>query len=145
MVRDAANGRLTAVVEGGYDFVDVRDVTDGVIAAALHGGNGRTYLLTGRYVSVKALVHEVGHLTGRRRRFDVLPLWFARLSAPLAELYYRIRGVKPLFTRYSLYTLSSPSDFSHERASLEMGYSPRPLTQTLEDTVEWMGLGRDRR
>ena len=94
---------------------------------------------------VKELVNEVGALTGRRRRFDVLPLWFARLTAPLAELYYRIRGVKPLFTRYSLYTLNSPSDFSHERASLELGYAPRPLKQTLADTVEWMGLGSGRR
>lgn len=74
----------------------------------------------------------------------MLPLWFARLSAPLAELYYRIRGVKPLFTRYSLYTLNSPSDFSHARASAELGYTARPLTQTLADTVQWMRLNGDK-
>lgn len=41
----------------------------------------------------------------------------------------------PLFTRYSLYTLRSPSQFSHERASRELGYQTRPLEETIADTV----------
>ncbi|HPU14312.1 MAG TPA: NAD-dependent epimerase/dehydratase family protein [Aeromicrobium sp.] len=140
LIRDAANGNLTAVVGGGYDFVDARDVANGIIAAAHAAPTGRTYLLTGHYAKVEDLVEMVAKLTGRKRRFNVLPLWFARLSAPMAELFYRIRGTRPLYTRYSLHTLTAPADFSHARASAELGYLPRPLDETLADTVAWLGL-----
>ena len=33
-VKNYANGKLPACVKGGYDFVDVRDVADGILAAA---------------------------------------------------------------------------------------------------------------
>lgn len=140
LIRDAAGGQLTAVVAGGYDFVDVRDVVDGIIAAALKAPKGRTYLLSGAYTPIADLVRIVAELTGRKRRFTVLPLWFARLTAPLAELYYRIRGTKPLFTTYSLRTVQSPADYSHARATAELGFTPRPLRQTLADTIAWLGL-----
>lgn len=142
LIRDAAGGQLTAVVEGGYDFVDARDVAAAIITAALEAPKGRTYLLNGGYTPIADLVRTVAELTGRRRRFTVLPLWFARLTAPLAELYYRIRHTRPLFTTYSLRTLQAPSDFSHARASEELGFNPRPLKQTLADTIAWLGLQR---
>nr|WP_175558384.1 NAD-dependent epimerase/dehydratase family protein [Tessaracoccus bendigoensis] len=140
LIRDAAGGQLTAVVEGGYDFVDARDVAAAIVTAALEAPKGRTYLLSGAYTPVAELVNTIAELTGRKRRFTVLPLWFARLTAPLAELYYRIRRTKPLFTTYSLRTLQSPSDFSHARATEELGFAPRPLRQTLADTIAWLGL-----
>lgn len=138
LIRDAASGHLTAVVAGGYDFVDTRDVATGIIAAALQAPNARTYLLTGHYSTVADLVHTVAELSGRRRRFNVLPLWFARATAPFAELYYRIRGTKPLYTDYSLHTLHAPAQFSHARATTELDYAPRPLSETLTDTVAWL-------
>lgn len=138
LVRDASTGRLTSVVRGCYDFVDVRDVVAGTLAAIEHGRNGRTYILSGHRMSVAELVNGILGALGRRRRPTVLPMWFAKLTAPLAEAFYRIRGTAPLYTSYSLYTLESPCDFSHERASAEFGYHPRPMSETLNDTVTWL-------
>lgn len=138
LIRDAASGQLTAVVPGGYDFVDTRDVASGTIAAALQAPRGRTYLLTGHYCEATDVVQQVAALSGQPRRFRVLPFWFARVAAPFAELYYRIRGTKPLYTSYSLHTLRAPADFSHARATAELGYEPRELSETLADTVAWL-------
>lgn len=49
-----------------------------------------------------------------------------------------MRKIRPLYTRYALYTLSSNGNFSHERASQELGYSPRDLKATVRDTVLWL-------
>ncbi len=138
MVRDVANGRLTSVVDGRYDFVDVRDVVDGIISAIEQNTKGRTYILSGHQISVAQLTDTVLAATSKKRRLTTLPMWFARLTAPLAELFYRIRGTAPLFTSYSLYTLHAQSDFSHARATTELGYQPRPLEQTIKDTVAWL-------
>ena len=69
----------------------------------------------------------------------VLPLWFAKLTAPLSEVYYKIRKMPPLYTSYSLYTLQSNSNFSHEKATKELGYEPRPIEETLKDTIIYLG------
>ncbi|MDI9629247.1 MAG: NAD-dependent epimerase/dehydratase family protein [Acidobacteriota bacterium] len=137
MVRDAATGKLPAVVDGGYDFVDVRDVAAGIISALTCGTPGRCYILSGGYFEVAKLVHDVCLLTGQRPPIKV-PLWLAKACAPAAELAARRRNVKPLFTGYALRTLNSPSEFSHQRATTELGYGTRPMSQTLADTVAWL-------
>lgn len=140
LVRDASDGNLAVIVSGGYDFVDVRDVAEGIVAAVLRGTNGHCYILSNRYFAVTDLVREVCRLAGRRRPPVKVPLWLARAIAPAAGLVARIRGVAPLFTSYSLRTLYSPSDFSHQRATTELGYEPRPMSETLADTVAWLAV-----
>ena len=137
LVRDWHDGRLTAGIRGGYDFVDVRDVADGILRCCERGRPGKGYLLTNRYVSVPDIFNLLSELTGRRRIRTFLPLWFIRAVAPLAELYYKCLRQKPLFTSYSVYTLESNSLFSHEKATRELGYAPRPFRDTLRDTLAW--------
>lgn len=138
LVRDLASGRLKALVSGGYDFADVRDVAAGTIAAARRGTSGRCYILSGEYVSVEDLATGVARAAGRTRIPPVLPMWLAKVIVPFAEAHYRVWRLTPQFTKYSLYTLLAASDFSHVRASEELGYTTRDVQETLNDTVEWV-------
>ncbi|MFA7673780.1 MAG: NAD-dependent epimerase/dehydratase family protein [Clostridia bacterium] len=138
MVKDLADGRLNACVKGGYDFVDVRDVANGITLAADKGKTGNTYILSGEYYSVKTMVDMMSRITGKKQIRVILPLWFAKMTAPLAELYYRIKKQKPLFTGYSLYTLQCNSNFSSKKAQDELGYTKKfSLKQTIQDTFDW--------
>jgi len=123
---------------GGFDFVDVRDVAEGIIACAKKGTKGECYLLTNRYYPVKELMDILSRLTGRKRITSYLPLWFVRLTAPMAELYYRILKQPPLYTKFSIFTLSTNNLYSHEKATMELGYSTRDMEETLKDTVDWL-------
>lgn len=137
MIADYLAGRLPACVRGGYDFVDVRDVAQGCLDAARLGRRGQCYILSGRHY----MVHQVLSMVRREggvRRLPVLPLWLARAAAPLLEWWARRRGRRPLYTRYSLYTLSSNDRFSHDKATAELGYRPRDLRETVHDTVLWL-------
>jgi dihydroflavonol-4-reductase len=61
------------------------------------------------------------------------------MTAPLAELYYKIKKQKPLFTSYSLYTLQSNSNFNSKKAQQELGYKLKfSLKQSIEDTYMWI-------
>ncbi|HOP11278.1 MAG TPA: NAD-dependent epimerase/dehydratase family protein [Oscillospiraceae bacterium] len=137
MIIDYFNGKLQTCVRGGYDFVDVRDVAEGTIAAAEKGKSGECYILSNRYCSVEELFDEMQKMSGRRKA-SVLPLWVAKMFAPIAELYYKARKRPPLYTPYSLYTLEANADFSHKKADSELGYKTRTLKQTLADTVAFL-------
>ena len=70
-------------------------------------------------------------------------MWFAKGTAFLSEVYYKIRRQPPLYTSYSLYTVSGSAAFSHRKADLELGYHPRSLESTLRDSIGWLEiLGR---
>jgi dihydroflavonol-4-reductase len=119
--------------------VDVRDVADGILRCAERGEKGECYFLTNLYVTVPQLFDTLTDLTGRKRIRTFLPLWFIRLTAPLAELYYRLLRQKPLFTRYSIHTLGSNAVFCHDKAAMVLGYHTRPFRETLADTLRWCG------
>lgn len=138
LIVDYMNHKLTAIVKGGYDFVDVRDVADGIIACCNLGRNGECYILSNHYFTIKEIVDLLHKITGKRKIKTVLPLWFAKMTAPIAELYYKCLKQKPLYTAYSLYTLTSNPNFSHQKATIELDYQPRAIEETLQDAVNWL-------
>lgn len=138
MITDVAKGSLRACVKGGYDFVDVRDVADGILKACEKGKKGECYMLSNKYIEVRELVDLVSKYAKVGKIKTVLPMWFAKLTAPLSEMYYKIRKEAPLYTKYSLYTLTSNANFSNEKAKKELGYTNRPMENTIKDTVKWL-------
>lgn len=138
LVIDFFKGRITSGIYGGYDFVDVRDVAAGILLALEKGQPGQGYILSNRFITVKEIFKLLHEVTGKREIKSYLPLWFVKGSAPLAEIYYRILRRPPLFTPYSIYTLGSNARFSHEKATRDLGYTPRAMRETLADTVAWL-------
>lgn len=137
MVMDYITGRLPACVKGGYDFVDVRDVAYGCITAVDKGVTGECYILSNRHYEVKEVLGMAREVCGGKR-LPVLPMWMARAAAPLMGWISRLRKQRPLYTKYSLYTLSSNDNFVHRKATRELNYHPRDLYQTIRDTVIWL-------
>jgi dihydroflavonol-4-reductase len=138
MIEDYLNGQLTSRVKGAYDFVDVRDVARGVLGAALKGRSGESYILSGHLVDLKVFFDLLRKLSGRTRIINVLPTWFAHISAPLAEFYYRLRRRPPIYSKYSLYTISSNAYFSSAKAESELGYQKTSFEDTIKATVKWL-------
>lgn len=132
------HGKLPAAIHGGFDFVDVRDVANGIVAAAGEGKSGECYILSNRFVDIKEMFDILSEVSTLKKLNLYLPLWIVKAFAPFAEIYYRLAHKTPLFTRYSLETLSGNAMYSHDKASRELNYSTRPLRETLIDTVLWI-------
>jgi len=131
-------------VEGKFDFVDVRDVAIGHILAAESGRCGEVYLLSGEQIEISQMRNLVQKAAGVKTAEFKLPAAIAALLAPLAEVYYHLSHQKPIFTRYSVETLRSNSLISSRKATEELGYQPRPVAATIEDTVAWWKQNRER-
>jgi len=129
--------RVNILVEGAFDFVDVRDVAKGQILARDWGKSGETYILGGERIELKLLHKLVQAVTGKITPAITFPLPVAMIVAPIAELYYKITKTRPRITRYSIETVASNSEISSDKAKNELGYRPRTLKQSMVDTVRW--------
>lgn len=129
--------RLNFLIEGAFDFVDVRDVALGQILARDHGGPGEAYILGGERVELKLFHDLVQKVTGKETTVITFPLPVALIVAPMAELYYKITKTRPRITRYSIETVISNSDICSDKAKAELGYQPRSLVSSIADTVRW--------
>ena len=137
VIHGAAAAKPTLYVDGAYDFVDVRDVADGLIAAAEHGKRGESYILSGQKITVRYLLETVREITGRNFLQMKIPFGLARFASMFTPMYYQLAKSTPRFTPYSLEVLQSNSNISHEKATRELGYSPRILYESIRDTVRW--------
>jgi dihydroflavonol-4-reductase len=134
---DLYHRKLPALVDGGFDWVDVRDVVAGALAAADRAPRGARYLLSGARRTVRELAALVEEITGVRAPRLVTPMWLARVGAPLATVAARVAGKQPLYTRHSLHALRNHQLVSHDKATRELGYAPRPLVETLTAAYDW--------
>ena len=138
LIKQVANDKLFATVKGGYDFVDVRDVADGIISACEKDNKNECYILSNKYITIKDLTDLICDLQNKKRIKLVLPIFLAKLVAPFFELYYNIKKETPLFTKYSLYTLSSNANFSNAKAKKELGFKNKDIKETIKDTLIWL-------
>lgn len=137
VIHDAATAKPTLYVDGAYDFVDVRDVAEGLISAAEHGKRGESYILSGQKISVRYLLETVREITGRNFFQMKIPFELAKFAAMFTPMYYRLAHETPRFTPYSLEVLQSNSKISHAKATRELGYHPRTLYESIRDAVMW--------
>jgi dihydroflavonol-4-reductase len=134
-----AEGRLPFLIDGGFDWVDVRDVAEGALAAAERGAPGRRYVLGGRWASMTELARIVCREADVPAPHLVCPYALARAWAPVSTAYCRLTGREPLFTAYTLRVLRGNRNVSHARAERDLGYAPRELEDTVRDTLSWFG------
>jgi dihydroflavonol-4-reductase len=132
-----AQHRLPALVTGGFDWVDVRDVVAGALQAGESAPAGAKYLLSGHWVSMVDIAAMVAEITGVPAIKLTMPLWLAHIGAPFIQAVSRLNWKRPLYTGVSLRALKSNRRISHERAARELGYQPRPFRETLADTLSW--------
>ncbi len=131
-------GKLPLAVQGGYDFVDVRDVADGIVSCVTQGEPGESYILSGHFSSIRDILEVVKADAGLKQAVHCLPIGIAKCIAPFYERW-SLRNGRPLyFTPYSIAVLASNGLFSHKAATDAFGYTPRSLRKTLQDTVSWL-------
>lgn len=125
------------MVEGHFDFVDVRDVVDGLIAACMDGVSGETYILSGsriRLASLRALVQKEANIHSSQMMVPAkLALFGTKMVYPLQKFFGTTNG----FTPYAIETVLSNSNVSSAKAKALLGYSPRPIEESVRDIVAW--------
>ena len=135
-------GRIPALVHGGYDWVDVRDVVAGAMQAERLAPSGGRYILSGHWHTLKEVAHLTAEISGHPAPRFTVPAWLAELAQPAMAKLSQLNGSQPLYTRAMLKALRSNRQISHANATRELGYAPRPFELTLKDTLDWFVAGQ---
>ena len=145
MCRRFWQGRIPLVFGGGNCFVDARDVAAGMLRAAERGRPGERYILGGANRSYTAFDSELARVADRPIPRFRLPTILARLGAAVGDRVRRKKSKRPLLSSAQARLLGLFFYYDCSKAGRELGYTTRPLRQTLADAHRFWTAGRDRR
>ena len=137
-LRQLMHRDLPGLVRTGYYWVDVRDVAAAAVIAEHQGRSGERYILNGHYATFKTLAGWVQEATGVRPPLLNVPVWTATMVAPVVVAYSRWRGLRPLVTPEAIKIVQRHQQIATEKAAAELGFLPRPLRDTIINTVHWL-------
>jgi len=135
-----ASRKLDILVDGAYDFVDVRDVARGLIQARDKGISGEIYILSGTRVTISDLHRMAQKTAGIISPRIVVPMKLAMLATILIQKISFLLKTNSRYTVYALQTLVDNSVFSYQKAWHDLEYKPRPLAEAVSDFLKWWNL-----
>ena len=130
--------KFPGYMDGTLNIVDVEDVAEGHILAAEKGKPGERYILGNANLTVKQYFDLLEKVTGVKAPKLKIPYPFAYGTAFLVE---RLLGFA--FPNYSSMDLDSIKLSKYNwfvntsKAENELGYTKRPIEETVEKTVKW--------
>lgn len=123
-----------AMVQG---FVDVRDAAEGHLLAAEKGKTGERYILNAASVPMREFLAMCRAAAGRKGFALPMPRWLLPPLGALSEWWADKRAIPPVFTREQARMAQRDAAFSAMKARVVLGWKPRPLRETVADTVAW--------
>lgn len=135
---ESIKSKLKISVPGEYDYVDVRDVVNGMISAMQKGENKEIYLLGGEKLTMLDYFKLLQKLTGIKGSIKTLKFESAILLGKFLNFFSNRSSITP----YSIETLMSNSNISHIKAQKKLGFNPRSIEKSIYDQYIWFKKNR---
>jgi dihydroflavonol-4-reductase len=133
LVRRFLLGQIPAYVDGALNIVDVRDVAAGHLLADERGEVGERYILGGRNFTLDRLFADLARISNVEPPLLKLPLGVAVGGSELARTLRLPLPVNPDEIRSAGLWWT----YRNTKAKRDLGFSPRPHEETLEDAIAW--------
>jgi dihydroflavonol-4-reductase len=131
-------GKMPFKLNVGFGCLDVRDFARGMVLAAERGRSGQRYLLSGENLTVSQLFEQVAAITGVRAPRFTPPTFIVHALVGAIELVSNVRRKSAPITRDVLQIIGRYAWYDTSKARTELDWTPRPLHDTLSDTIQWL-------
>jgi len=124
---------LKTTISGSYYYVDVRDVVEAILKLYELEKYGERYILSGHIMDMEDYVAYLKEVTGINGKTGFLSKAFSLFIGAIVSFFNR----KAQITPYSVSTLHSNCNISHDKATKDFGYSPRDVRASVHDQFIW--------
>lgn len=138
VVLDFLNGKMPGFVNTAMNVCHVDDLALGHLAALERGRPGRSYIVGGENLSMRALLETVADVAGLPApRFEI-PRGLAIAAGAASGLVQgRLLRREPRVPLEAARMSTTQMIFSDERARSELGHVSRPAREAIEDSARW--------
>jgi dihydroflavonol-4-reductase len=137
LIVDTVRRRIPGWTPGYNNFVDVRDVARGMIAAWQRGRRGERYILAGHDMTYGELFRTVARVAGVKPPGLRVPRPAAWLFGRWGDLVERT-GREPVVNSTQIrYAFTDRFRFKSDKAARELGYQVSPLEPAIRDAIDW--------
>ncbi|MGO8961750.1 MAG: hopanoid-associated sugar epimerase [Streptosporangiaceae bacterium] len=138
LVLDFLNGKMPAFVDTALNVSHVDDLALGHLAALEHGRTGRSYILGGENLSMRAILQMLSEYTGLPMPRVQVPRALV-LSAGVASSFVegRLLRREPRVALEAARMSTTKMIFNDDRARSEIGHKSRPARLAIEDSARW--------
>ena len=133
-----ANSKRPFSINVGYDYVDVRDLSKTAVNCVSKGVSGQNYIVGGNYMDFVYMADVMSQEFGRKLIRGTLPFASIYLSLPMYYVLSLITNTPRAISLDSIHTIkvqnkNIPSQLSKD----QLGHSPRPIEETITDTLKF--------
>ncbi len=120
-------GRSQFGINGGYNFIDVSDLTRATINLARSEKHG-SYLLAGNKVTIIELYNYCNNCLSRRKLTYHVPMIFVSFCVPFI----------PYLSREVFKIINGNYNYDNSKAVKDIGLEITPFSTTIENTLTWL-------
>jgi dihydroflavonol-4-reductase len=138
LVLEFLNGRVPAFVDTTLNVVHVDDLATGHLLALERGAIGRSYIIGGENLGMGAFLAALAECTGLPAPKVQVPRAVALGVGAISQLVEgRLLRREPSVALEAARMSTTNMMFDDHRARVELGHSPRPAADALEDSARW--------
>lgn len=138
IVLDFLNGKMPAVADTVLNVVHVDDLAAGHVAAAERGAGGRSYILGGENMSMRAILQALADCSGLPMpRLRIPPGLVLTAGAASTLIQGRLLRREPRVPLEAARMSTTKMIFNDERARTEIGYVSRPAREAIMGSARW--------
>ncbi len=132
-----ATGRFPFYFGYSAEVVGIEDAARAMLLAAEHGRNGERYIISDRYMSVRALHEIAATAVGRRPPRIGIPLSIMLAGARVNDVMARLLGRDLPFAYAGMRMAELMSPLDHSKAERELGWTPEPVDDSIRKAALW--------
>lgn len=128
---------ITFCPPGGKNFVDVRDVANGIHAALYEGKKGHCYLVAGENLTYKEFFRMLNDVTGKQHRMIVIPKFIMYIAGVIGSALNSLNFNKVSFNLTNVRLLSIDNYYTGVKAQSAFRLKPTPVRSAISAALEW--------
>ncbi|MGZ4433613.1 MAG: hopanoid-associated sugar epimerase [Trebonia sp.] len=138
LVLDFLNGKMPGYVETAMNVTHVDDLARGHLAALERGNKGRSYILGGENLSMRAVLQILASYSGLPMPRLAIPRGLALTAGVASDLIEgRLFRREPRVPLEAARMSATRMIFNDERARSELGHTSRPAREAIEESARW--------